>query len=201
MKFSKKYLAIIGAVVVVILVVGVAVGVKKAARRRAIRRRRPAMARILGKERPREMLETIRLVKTIEALELNEKQIAQLLPKWREMTEAKKEFHQSRKERIEELEKLLNSKASSQALERALENLKAQEKAFRARIESLKDEIDKTLSAEQKAKLIISERKFHQEMQRMLERPPRRAKPLEKRRESRKSERKYPEEKRMPEAR
>lgn len=193
MKFSKKYLAIIGGVVLIVLVVGTAVGVKRAVHRRAIKRR-PALARILGKERPREMLETIRIVRTIEALELNEEQIAQVLPKWREMKEAGKEFHQSRKERIEELEKLLKSKASSQELERALENLKAQEKAFRGRMENLKDEIDKTLSPEQKVKLIISESKFHKEMQRMLEKPPRRAKLLEKRRELGRPEGRLPEE-------
>ncbi len=200
MKFSKKYLAIIGGVVLVVLVVGVTMGVRKAAHRRAIRRR-PALARILGEERPSEMLETIRIVRTIEALELNEAQIAQVLPRWREMKEATREFHQSRKERIEELEKLLKSKASSQELERALENLKAQEKAFRERMESLKDEIDKTLSPEQKVKLIISERKFHKEMQRMLEKPPRRAKLLEKRKGIKRSERRLPEEERAREVR
>ena len=200
MKFSKKYLAIIGGVILVILVVLV-VGVKKATTRRAIKKRRPALARMLGKERPREMLETIRLVKTIEALELNEEQIAQVLPKWREMKEAKKEFHQRRKERIEELEKLLKSKTSSQDLERALENLKAQEKAFQGRLESLKDEIDKALSPEQEVKLILFEKKFRREMQGMLERPPRRAKPLEKRKGIKRPERKLPEKKQTREVR
>ncbi len=200
MKFSKKYLAIIGGVVLVVLVVGVTMGVRKAAHRRAIRRR-PALARILGKERPEEMLETIKIVRTIEALELNEEQIAQVIPRWRSMKEAMKEFHQSRKERIEELEKLLKSKASSQDVERALENLKAQEKAFRERTESLKDEIDSILTPEQEARLILFERKFHKEMQRMLKRPPKRERPLEKRREIERPERKLPEEERAREVR
>lgn len=192
MKFSKKYLAIIGGVVLVVLVVGVAVGVRKASHRRAIRRRGPALARLLGKEKPREMLETIKIVRTIEALELNEEQVAQVLPKWRETKEARKEFHQNRKERIEELEKLLKSKASSQDLERALENLKAQEKAFRERMESLKDEIDSILTPEQEVKLILFEKKFRKEMQRMVKRPPKRARPLEKKRELRRPERRLP---------
>jgi len=183
MKFSKKYLAIIRGVVLVVLVVGVVVGVRKAAHRRAIRRRRPALARMLGKERPREMLETIRMVRIIETLKLNEEQIAQVLPKWREIKEAKREFHQSQKERIEELEKLLKSKVSSQDLERALENLKAQEKAFHERMESLKEEIDKILTPEQEVKLILFEKKFRKEMQRMLKKHPRGERPLKKRRE------------------
>ncbi|MBU4128750.1 hypothetical protein L6386_05355 [bacterium] len=192
MKFSKKYLAIIGGVVLVVLVVVVAVGVKKAAHRRAIKRRRPALARLMGKEKPREMLETIRIVRTIEALELNEEQVAQIIPKWRRMKEARKEFQQSRKERIEELEKLLKSKVSSQDLEKALENLKAQEKAFRERMESLKDEIDSILTPEQEVKLILFEKQFRKEMQRMLKKPPKRASPLEKKRELRRPERRLP---------
>ncbi len=201
MKLSKKYLAIIGGVILVVLVVGVAAGVKKAAHRRAIKRRRPALARILGKERPREMLETVKIVRTIEALKLNEEQIAQVLPKWRRRKEARKEFHQSRKERIEELGKLLKSKASSQDLERALENLKAQEKAFRERMENLKEEIEEILTPEQEVKLILFEKKFRQEMQRMLKRPPRRARPLEKREGIKRPERRLPEEKRAREVR
>jgi Spy/CpxP family protein refolding chaperone len=174
MKLSKKYLTIIGGVALIVLLIGVTAG--------ATEKRRPAQSRIQGRERSRKMLETIRMVRTIEALELTEEQIAQFLPMQRQIKEARKEFHQSRKERIEELEGLLKSKASSRNLEKALENLKAQEKSFRERTESLQDKIDSILTIEQRARLIIFERGFQKEMREMLKGPSKREKQPEKRR-------------------
>ena len=199
MKYSKKYLAIIGGVILVVLVIVVTVGVKKAAHRRAIKRRRPALARILGKRGPQAMLETIKVVRIIETLALNEEQIAQVLPKWRMMRETKEEFHQSRKERIEELGKLLKNKASSQDLEKALENLKEKERAFLERTEDLKEDIENILTPEQEVKFILFEKTFRKEMQKLLEKPSKKARLLEKRKGIKKSEKRFPEEERVRE--
>jgi len=184
MKLSKKYLVIVGGAVLIILISGASIRAEEesAGPHREIEKKQFLQEHVPGHKKSKEMLETIRTVRIIEALKLNEEQIAKVLPAQREMREAKKEFRQSRKERIEELEKLLKSKASSQNLERALESLKAQEKAFRERTEKLQGKIENPLTPEQKARLIIFERQFRKEMRQMLKKHPKGKSPLKKRR-------------------
>ena len=184
MKFSKKYLAIIGGIVLVILVAGVSVRAaeESADQRRAIKRKKLAQAHISREVRSKEMLETIRTVRTIEALKLDEEQIAQFLPKQRRMRELKEKYLKTRKEKVEELAKLLESKASSRVLEKALAELKGAKEKFRAASKALGDEIDSILTPEQRARLVIFKRDFRKEMRRMLKKPSERARSLEKRR-------------------
>jgi hypothetical protein len=197
MKLSKKYLAVIGGVALIVLLTGVTAGASK----EAAEKRRPAQSRIPGRERSKEMLETIRTVRTIETLKLTEQQIAQFLPKQRQMKEMRENYFKVRKAKVEKLAKLLESKASPRVLEKALAEMKADEEIFQAENKALRAEIDSILSPEQRARLIIFERDFRKEMRKMLKRSSKREKPSEKRRELRRPERRLPEEKRTREVR
>ena len=178
MKLSKKYLAIIGGVALIILLVGVTDGASE----EAAEKRRPAQSRIPRRERSKEMLETIRTVRTIETLKLTEQQIAQFLPKQRQMKEMRENYFKVRKARVEKLAKLLESKTSPRALEKTLTELKSDKEKYQAENKALRDEIDNILTLEQRARLIIFERDFRKEMRKMLKGHSKRKKPSEKRR-------------------
>ncbi len=177
MKFSKKYLPLIGGVALIVLLTGVTAGASE----EAAEKRRPAQSRISGRERSKEMLETIRTVRTIETLKLTEQQIAQFLPRQRQMKETRENYSKVRKARVEKLAKLLESKTSPRVLEKVLAEMKADEEKFQAENKALRAEIDNILTPEQRARLIIFERDFRKEMGKMLKRSSKREKPSEKR--------------------
>jgi len=175
MKLSKKYLALIGGVALIVLLTGVIAGASE----EAAEKRGSAQSRTTGRERSKEMLETIRTVRTIETLKLTEQQIAQFLPKQRQMKGMRENYSKVRKVKVEKLAKLLESKASPRDLEKVLAEVEAEEEKFQAENKALRAEIDSILTPEQRARLIIFERDFRKEMHKMLKKSSKREKPSE----------------------
>lgn len=178
MKASKLLLLIAGGLAIVLITVGITLGVQKAIYTKRAVKRMPHLAGILGKERPRGLLKTIKIVRAVEALELNEDQIGKVLSRWNKLNEMREEYFKTRKEKVTEIDRLLRAEEFTEELQDALTGLRELEEKFYADCKTLKDEIDTFLTTEQQAKLIIFEKNFHRQMQRLLGRTPGKEKAL-----------------------
>ena len=116
------------------------------------------------------MIETIKIWKMTEALELNEDQAARLFPKLAQMEASRREFHSRQRLLREELAQLLKQrplrdqdvKARLDELDRAEADLKGRERAVKAELRSI-------LSLEQLARLTLFEERFEAEMRRTIQ--------------------------------
>lgn len=176
MKTSKILLIFAGIVVIVVLTVGITIGVERIVHRRAFEKRMPYLTDILGKERPRDLLETIKIVRAIEVLDMNEEQIGKVISRWGKLNNIREEHNKIRKEKLEEIEKLLKAKASSSELQAVISELNGLDDKFQSDYKALRNEIDNALTIEQQAKLILFERDFHRQMQMFLENQPKTSK-------------------------
>lgn len=172
MKFSKMLLVISGVVVIVALTIVITMGVERAIHRRAFEKRMPHLAKIIGKESPRDLLKTIKMVRAIEVLGLDEEQIAKVIPRWRKLDETREVNRKARKKKLEEIERLLKAEAPAEELENAITSLEELDDKFQSDCKALRDEINQMLTPEQQARLILFEKDFRCQMQKFLQRQP-----------------------------
>lgn len=118
---------------------------------------------------PRELIETVRIWRMTEELDLSEEQIAQFFPKLKKLEDAEKEHSEKIAKTIGELDELLKSaKPSPSALSKKMDELEAIEKEFEKKRAKLKEEMREVLSVEQQAKLVVFRFKFHREMREII---------------------------------
>lgn len=178
MKSFKILLIITGIVAIIATTVAVTLGIQRSIHRKKFIRKTPHLAKLMGDKKPKDLLVTIKTVRAIETLDLNDEQSARYISLSRKLETLRKEDHEKRKEKLEELDKLVKSNASDDELQKVIKGLEEDEEKFRADTENIRDEINSILTPEQQARLILFEKEFHQQMQRFLERQPCRRKGL-----------------------
>ena len=111
------------------------------------------------------MIETIKIWKMTEALDLSEDQAAKFFPKLTQLEAARREFQRRQHLLRDELAVLLRQRPSrDQDIKARLEELDRTEADFKGRERAVKAELRSILSLEQQARLTLFEERFEAEM-------------------------------------
>jgi Spy/CpxP family protein refolding chaperone len=119
--------------------------------------------------RPIETIETIKIWKMTEALQLSEDQAIKLFPKLTRLAASRREFHRRQQTLREELAELLRQRPAREVeIKRKLEELDRSEIDFRSLERAVRGELQSILSLEQQARLALFEERFEAEMRRTI---------------------------------
>ena len=124
-----------------------------------------------GERRGAEMVETLRIWKMVDSLDLSEEQLIKLLPKLKEEKELRKEYGKARREALEGLGELLEEdeeEVSEKEIKAQLKELEGIDSEFQGKTRALKDQIKKLLSVRQQAQFYIASQEFQKELRHML---------------------------------
>jgi hypothetical protein len=113
---------------------------------------------------PMERVEQLRKMRLIEDLEMKEEQSVRFIARMNEFEKRRKDLQQQKSEALDRLEQLLQNKADARELEKAF----AEIAGFNARMgeehEKFFDGMAAILTIEQRAKMLLFERKFDREL-------------------------------------
>jgi Spy/CpxP family protein refolding chaperone len=121
------------------------------------------------REKIRENIETLRMWKLLEALNLTAEQSTQFLPVLKEFQTAKRSFEDSRRDLLEELETALETSPNEEKLKEILTKMENNRKQFLAESESYLEKAKSILSIEQQAQLFLFEEKFERRIRETIE--------------------------------
>ncbi len=121
------------------------------------------------REKIRENIETLRVWKLIEALNLTQDQSTRFLPALKEFQTARKGFEDRRRELLGELDTTLNTGSNENKLKEILTKLENNRKQFQAASESYLDKAKSILTVEQQAQLFLFEDKFERRIRETIE--------------------------------
>lgn len=123
-----------------------------------------------NRERIRERIETLRMWKLLDALDLTSEQSTQFLPVLKEFQDAKRTFAEDKERLFGELETELNSeKPDQQKLEQAMAGLEGARDSFQQSMERFFDQSKEILSVEQQAKLYLFEERFERRLRESIQ--------------------------------
>ncbi len=130
----------------------------------------PPPSGTLGPGEGRRLIETIRIWKMTEALNLSEEQAARLFPRLTQLEASRREFLRRQHLLREELGELLKQRPlRDQEIKARLEDLERTDAEFRGRERAVKNEFRSILSLEQQARLALFEERFDLEMRRTIQ--------------------------------
>jgi Spy/CpxP family protein refolding chaperone len=118
----------------------------------------------------RRLIETIKIWKMTEALNLTEDQAAKLFPKLTQLEASRREFHGRQRLLRDALAELLRQRPLREIeIKTRLEELDRTEIDFKGRERSVMGELRSILSLEQQARLALFEERFEMEMRRTIQ--------------------------------
>ena len=124
----------------------------------------------LGPGEGRRLIETIRIWKMTEALNLTEEQAAKLFPKLTQLDASRRDFQRRQNLLRGDLAELLKQQPlRDQEVKTKLEELERADADFRGRERAVKNELRSILSLEQQARLALFEERFDMEMRRTIQ--------------------------------
>lgn len=130
----------------------------------------PATPKAPGMPEGRRLIETIKIWKMTEALNLDEDQAAKLFPKLAQLEASRREFHRQQRMLRDELTELLKQQPlRDQEVKARLERLERSEIDFRGREQVIRAGLRSVLSVEQQARLALFEDRFESEMRRAIQ--------------------------------
>ena len=113
----------------------------------------------------RENIETLRMYKLLEALDLTSEQSTQFLPALKEFQDARKKFQEERRELLMELEAALEpQEVNEKELEETLAALEDARKEFHSESETFFEKARTMLTSEQRARLHLFEERFERRL-------------------------------------
>ncbi len=116
------------------------------------------------REKIRENIETFRMWKLLDALDLSSEQSTQFLPVLKEFQDAKHRFHDKRREYLRELEDALESEDNDNKLKKALAGLEYARGEFEREFAGFLEKAKSILTLEQQAKFHLFEEKFERKL-------------------------------------
>lgn len=129
----------------------------------------PVVPRAPGVPEGRRLVDTIKIWKMTEALNLDENQAAKLFPKLAQLEASRREFQRQQRMLRDELAELLKQQPlRDQEVRARLERLERVEIDFREREHAIKGGLRTILSVEQQARLALFEDRFETEMRRAI---------------------------------
>jgi Spy/CpxP family protein refolding chaperone len=121
------------------------------------------------RERIRENIETFRMWKLLEALDLTSEQSTQFLPVLKDFRDAKQRFHDKRSEHLRELEAALESEVNEKKLKEALAGLEDARGEFEREFKRFLGKAKNILTLEQQAKFHLFEEKFERRLRETIQ--------------------------------
>jgi Spy/CpxP family protein refolding chaperone len=121
------------------------------------------------REKIRENIETLRVWKLLETLNLSEEQSTKFLPALKEFQTAKKNFEDRRRDLLEELETTLNAGPNDEKLKEILGKLEDNRRQFQTATDSYLEKAKSILTIEQQAQLFLFEDKFEKRIRETIE--------------------------------
>jgi Spy/CpxP family protein refolding chaperone len=130
----------------------------------------PTVPRAPGVPEGRRLVETVKIWKMTEALNLDENQAAKLFPKLAQLESSRRQFQRQQRVLRDELSELLKQQPlRDQEVKAKLEQLERAEIDFREREQGIKGGLRTILSVEQQARLALFEDRFETEMRRAIQ--------------------------------
>lgn len=130
----------------------------------------PTAPKAPGMPEGRRLIETIKIWKMTEALNLDEDQAAKLFPRLAQLEASRREFHRQQRLLRDELTELLKQQPlRDQEVKARLERLERAEIDFRGREQVIRGGLRSILSVEQQARLALFEDRFESEMRRAIQ--------------------------------
>jgi Spy/CpxP family protein refolding chaperone len=120
------------------------------------------------RDKDRKMLEAVRITRMTEALELTDKQIAEFFPKLKEMEANMREAGRQQQKYLGQLDSMLISGAKDQELKAKMTQIENAEAERWQRMKSFKMKLDGILTIKQKAKMLVFNQKFDEEIRDMV---------------------------------
>lgn len=118
----------------------------------------------------RRVIETIKIWKMTEALNLDEDQAAKLFPKLAQLEASRREFHKRQRLLRDELTELLKQRPlRDEEIKARLDQLDRAEVDFRGHEQTIRGGLRSILSPEQQARLALFEDRFETEMRRVIQ--------------------------------
>ncbi|MBI2902395.1 MAG: hypothetical protein HYY12_02235 [Candidatus Methylomirabilis oxyfera] len=123
-----------------------------------------------GPAEGRRLIETIKIWRMTEALDLTEDQAAKLFPKLTQLETSRREFYSRQRLLRDELAEILKQRPLREIdVKTRLEELDRTEVDFKTRERSVMGELRSILSLEQQARLALFEERFEMEMRRTIQ--------------------------------
>ncbi len=122
----------------------------------------------LSREDIPRIFEILRIWKLVDELELNEDQLLAFLPKFKELEELRRRYYRGRRDHIEKMSKLLEANPSEDQLKSATDEFRKAEIDFYQEHRQLKDSINSDLTIKQRAKFVVFEDKYRDDMRSLM---------------------------------
>lgn len=151
-----------------ILVVGlvIEIGAESGNQERA-RRSRGINISLSSEEIPH-LVEIIRVWKLVDELELNEGQLIQFLPKFKELNDRRSRYYRHRRDTVAEIGKLLEASASEAQLKPITDEFRSAEVDYYRTYSKLNDTLNANLSVKQQAEFIVFQDRYRSDVRRLI---------------------------------
>lgn len=121
------------------------------------------------RERLREEIQTMKMWKMLEVLDLTDEQSNDFLPAWRELQKAQKDFRERREELLKSLEAILGEAMPAEGkIKDILGQLEKERSQFEEVQQRFRQKAQEVLTLEQQAKLLLFEDRFEKRMMEII---------------------------------
>lgn len=121
------------------------------------------------RERLREEIQTMKMWKMLEVLDLTDEQSNDFLPAWRELQKAQKDFREKREELLKSLEAVLGEEKPDEGkIRNILSQLEKERSRFDEVQQRFRQKAQEVLTLEQQAKLLLFEDRFEKRMMEII---------------------------------
>jgi hypothetical protein len=119
-------------------------------------------------ENPHKMIETIKLWKIIDFLDLDEEQVATFLPRLKKIEKHRRDTHKERRELLKRLWQLVEEDESDTEIKKAIKEVLTFDREMKNKEEELREDVLSVLSVKQQAKLLVFEERFEEEIRNII---------------------------------
>jgi len=132
-----------------------------------------------GEDRPMERVERLKKIRLIELLEMGEEQSVRFFARMSEHERARRDLVKSRNEVLDRLDRLVRNKAEGKEYEKVFAEVRTANQEILDQDRKFFDGLGDILSVEQRAKLLLFERRFEKELREAMRDAQRRRRGME----------------------
>ena len=135
--------------------------------RRPERRNREMDISLTREEIPR-LVEIIRIWKLVDELGLNEKQMTEFLPIFKELNDMRRKHYKDRRDAVKKMSELLEADTPDSQLKSATDDFRNAEVNYYRKYKELQDALNANLTVKQRVKYIVFEDKYRDDLRRLI---------------------------------
>lgn len=123
----------------------------------------------LSREENSRLIEIIRIWKLVDELGVNEEQLAEVLPRFKELRELRRDYYKNRRDAVRELAGLVEAgNFSEKGLKSKVDKFRSTEIDYYRKYKELRDILNSNLTITQQAKYIVFEDEYSGDMRRLI---------------------------------